>query len=275
MPTHRNCKYIFTSGDDEKTIAVMNCDSQWLINTQKESSDLFFDECFLIINKDIQSALSNLANAIGYRFNKHGGHYFIAHAHTNDLYKIKSLLATPTLGQTLSIMPIVVCNDVESEEVIRIIGNELKAELEDCQRELFELCIPIYDFGVDWKIFSKAATENDMVALGKSRISKTKYGSTLYKRILNHSQNASTTEYADLVTKLLKNINPNATKSARKLYKIADRLEVAVKKLRESSGRSVILGKYSQKILADVIVVKNSIEKVSELLLNEVLELKF
>jgi hypothetical protein len=254
-------------GDGGQNIALLNQDSQFLI---QHISELIaeFKKHWQIIPKDVMSALGDLANNIGYRFNSHGGHYFVPHKFTDELYKIKSVLKE--FNQKLSITPLIAGCDEDIEEIVNVLGGEFKKELDEAEKALFEQCIQIYNYQPHWDDYVDAVLHKAIEEVKANRISKTRYGKKITAKIVTLAENASDGEYKSLVKSYISGIKPNKNKSISKLYSIRDRLRTAVDKL-DFAAESKLINKWRNKILEDLFVVNQQLQKTSELLLDEVL----
>ena len=256
-------------GEDGKNIALLDKDEKFLIQSYDELEREFLPH-WRIINKDIMGALGFFANAVGYRFNSHGGHYFIPHKYTEDLYKIKTVIRQ--FNQTFSITPLIAGCDEDIEEIVSLLGGEFKKELDNADKELFEMCINIYNFHHHWDDYVDAVQHRAIDEVVANKISKTKYGRHLTDKISKIDANASMTEYQSIVKEYLAGIKPNKNKSIAKIYAIKDRLKSALQKL-DVVTESQLISKWRNKLLGDLYQINQTLEKTSQLLLDETLSI--
>ena len=256
-------------GEDGKNIALLDKDEKFLIQSYDELEREFLPH-WRIINKDVMSALGFFANAVGYRFNSHGGHYFIPHKYTEGLYKIKNILKQ--FNQTFSITPLIAGCDEDIEEIVNLLGGDLKKELDNADKELFEMCINIYNYHHHWDDYVDAVQHRAIDEVVANKISKTKYGRKLTDKICKIDENASLTEYQSIVKEYLSGIKPNKNKSIAKIYAIKDRLKSALQKL-DVVAESQLINKWRNKLLGDLYQVNQTLEKTSQLLLEEALSI--
>lgn len=261
----------FMIGEEGDYLALLNNDKDFLINTFDKAWDLFNGKCWNIINKDIQWALSAFSNAVGYRFNDHGGTYFIPHTHTEQLYKIKNIISN--FGQKLAITPIICGCDEDVQEIINIIGAGFQSDLQDAKRQLFEICLKEYGYAQDWELYKEAAKNREIDKLENNRIAlKTRYGIELTEKLVTIDANASDTEYAQITKEWIDSIKPNKYTSIPKLYKIVDGLKESIEKL-QVAAQSEKVNKYLNKLLEEAYVVNRTIEKISEKIHTDVLSI--
>lgn len=255
-------------------IALLSHDQEFKLTRQQEIDSLFAYS-FLIGNKDIQDALADYANAKGYRFNKHGGHYFMWHSKsaTEDLYKIKQIISSK-YNQIFSIMPVFGASESDIEEVLRIVGRDFKDEIEYAERSIFELTIPEYGYQEHWKQFKGWAELGEIERLKKSPIATIKYGKGLIKRIESVHANSSSTEYQQLVEELLKDIKPIENRNLSRVKTIKERLKGAIAKLRVAEESKVVL-KWYQKVLVQMREAESILKKMQDMLIDELLDIEF
>lgn len=256
-------------GDDGNYLALLDKDNNFLIQDILELQSEF-NQHWVITHKDIMSALGLFANEFGYRFNSHGGHYFIPHKFTDELYKIKRLLSQ--FNQIFSITPLIAGCEEDIEEVINLLGKEFKKELEQAEKALFEQCIQLYNFQHHWDDYVDAVHHKAFAEVKANKISKTKYGRKLTDKILKVAENSGNAEYQSIIKEYLSGIKPNKNKSIVKIYGIRDQLKSAVTKLNIST-ESKLLNKWRNRLLEDLYQVNDTLQKTSELLVDEVLSI--
>lgn len=256
-------------GEDGSNIALLDKDDKFLIQSWDELHRELTSH-WKITHKDVMTALGFFANDCGYRFTSHGGHYFIPHRYTEDLYKIKNILKQ--FNQTFSITPLIAGCDEDMEEIVNLLGGEFKKELEIAEKELFEMCIQIYGYQHNWDDYVDSVTHRSIEEVKLNKISKTKYGRKLTDKICKIDENASMTEYQSIVKEYLSGIKPNKNKSVSKLYAIKDKLHKSVTKL-DVVTESTLICKWRNQLLGDLYQVNQTLQKTSALILDEALSI--
>ena len=256
-------------GEDGNNIALLDKDDKFLIQSWDELSREF-EPHWKIIHKDVINALGFFANSVGYRFTSHGGHYFVPHKYTEELYKIKNILKQ--FNQVFSITPLIAGCDEDIEEIITLLGGEFKKELDTADKELFEMCINIYGYHHHWDDYVDAVTYRAIEEVKLNKISKTKYGRKLTDKICKIDENASVTEYHAIIKDYIAGIKPNKNKSIAKIYAIRDRLKLALQKL-DVVTESILINKWRNRLLGDLYQINQTLEKTSQLLLEETLSI--
>lgn len=259
-------KYMF--GENGNYFAVLTCDKEWLVSDYQEAADLF-KSCYRIIHKDIQEALRNYSNKFGYRFNDHGGHYFIPRSFTDDLYNIQEVIKS--FNQSLSISPIICGSDKDLEPIIDVLGKGFKDEIEQAEINLFEICLKEYGYELDWEEWIKNLKDRDISKLESSKISNSRYGKKLLARVKTWDENASNNEFQQLIKPILR-IKPDKNKSIKKMYGIRDGLKESIEKLKVA-GESPMINRWLNTLLEDVSAINNTVEKVSQKAIGELLSI--
>lgn len=255
--------------DDDPVCQIESCDEVWLVSS-KEEAESIFEDCFHLTNSDIAKSLGIYANEIGLKFTRHGGHYFIPHKHSEALYQIKQVFKA--LRQRFSITPIIAGCEDDCEEILELIGKDFKEKLEAAERELFEIGVKLFNY--KWDAFSEACLARDLEAANAVPLTKTRYGKKLMEKVTIFDRNACETEYQTLVLEMLSQIKPKQAIQSQSLYRIRKSLQESVVKL-QTCTEPPLVQKYYSSLLDNIADVNATIQKLSSILVDEVLDITF
>jgi hypothetical protein len=256
--------------EDDCSVSILDKVHDWLVQSSSEAMEIF-DNCFLIQESNLMKFCARLCNDLGYRYNEHGGHYFISHAWTDKLYELKKRLENFNLY--LAIKPVIAGSEEDIEPILRLIGEDFREIIESSEKRLFEMCLLILSKEQEWLQFyaacmSKSDYQNTYIA-------KTRYGKQLCDKVARLIENSSKHEYDKLIKELLDKVAPDERASYKKILQVRNDLQRALDKLRECNEISPLVQKHYDKVVQNLVDVNKTVQFVSKHIRNEILTLEF
>jgi hypothetical protein len=261
----------FVIGEEGEYFCLTSQDSDFLYQETSQVEELF-KKSFNIIHVDIQSALSMFSNSVGYRFNDHGGCYFIPFVYTDELYRMKSIVGR--FGQKLAITPLIGGCDEDVEEIVNIIGDGFKEELQLGKRQIFEICLQQYGMVDLWNKYRDAVKDRDMYKIKNSPIANSRYGKELNAKLEVIDQNANDDEWLLIVKTWVDAVKPAKNPRVAKVFQIRDNLRASIEKMQvalQTGNDSGLLNKWYNKMLKEVYDINHTITALAKKM-NEELE---
>lgn len=264
-------RVLMVDDDGEYDVVILDQVAEWLVKTSLEAR-VIIDDCFLLWSSNLMSALADMANACGYRYNDHGGHYFLSHKYSDDLYKIKAVLQQMHLY--LAVKPIICGSEEDIEDLIRVIGKDFADVVINSEKRLFEMCLYILSKEQQWEEFKRLCQSRD-AEYTSSYIAKTRYGKYLCDKVSKLMSNASAIEYKVLIDDVFKGIAPDKKSNFKKVLLVRDALQSAIDKFRECQEISPLFEKHYNNTVSKLVETNKTISFISKHVQNEVLAIEF
>lgn len=250
-------------------VAILEKNLDWLVKTASEARRIM-DDCFLLTEVNLMKSCAEYCNDMGYRYNDHGGNYFLPHAYTDDLYVVKKVLNG--LSLYFAIKPVIAGREEDIEDILRLIGTEFREVLAESERRLFQSCLYILSKESEWESFKYLATNK--LDYQTSYVAKTRYGKILSAKLDRLARNASELEYKKLVGEMLDKINPDKNASYKRVLSIRYELQLALEKIKQCSVSPLVQKHYSR-LIDGIVDTNKTIQFLSKHIENETLSIEF
>jgi hypothetical protein len=250
-------------------VAILEKNLDWLVKTASDARRIM-DDCFLLTEANLMKFCAEYCNDMGFRYNDHGGNYFLPHVHTDNLYAIKKVLNS--LGLYFAIKPVIAGKEEDIEDILRLIGTDFREVLAESEKRLFQSCLYILSKESEWLNFKFLAVNK--LDYSDNYIAKTRYGKILVAKLDKLARNASELEYTKLAGELLDKINPDKNASYKRVLSIRNELQDALQKIKHCSISPLVQNHYNR-LIDGIVDTNKTIQFLSKHIENETLSIEF
>jgi hypothetical protein len=267
---NERCKLLAIADAGEIALVdVLSFDGSMFQKGEIEDFRYIYEQCYLLKGTHIKQALAQWANACGFRFTQHGGHYFVPKAYTDEALKIKEALEDNNMS--LAVLPIVAGKD-ELKDIIAIIGSEFEELLRDSEKRLFQICIAIYGKQGAWESYCQFGQAGNIVGLKHNFVSKTRYGSALTAKLERLFSNTSSMEYPEAAKEILGQVRICKRDPGTALKVLHKELKDGLEKLEKVCDDSHLLSQWLSSLKDTMRSTDESISKASRYSLGQSLK---